>query len=323
MPPTVSRDNGICVRGDDGFEMRLDPRRGEGLFFVSHAHSDHKPSSIRDNGRIICSDETFEMLSILGLKTERAQPENVKLLDAGHIVGSRMALIEVDGKTVLFTGDFNSRKRYFLDGAKPAKCDILIMESTYSSSACRFPQIDELESSVKTWLDSVERAVLVGYNLGKAQILTAMANELGYVPACQSSVFATNRLVEKLGHKIGFYEKYSPDSENLQKVVIATPDLSDPDISRLLLEKRSNNNNGVADFTGWSTIKKKSRYGGQMSFPLSDHSGFDDLLGFVRGCSPEKIFLVHGKGADSALQKELKKEGFDVEYLSRKNKTVP
>ncbi len=83
MPLTVSLDNGICVRGDDGFEMRLDPRRGEGLFFVSHAHSDHKPSSIRGNGKMICSDETFEMLSILGLKGERAVPENVKLLDAG------------------------------------------------------------------------------------------------------------------------------------------------------------------------------------------------------------------------------------------------
>lgn len=310
MPLTVSLDNGICVRGEDGFEIRLDPRRGEGLFFVSHAHSDHKPSSIRDNGRILCSDETFEMLSILGLKGERTQPENVRLLDAGHIVGSRMALIEVDGKKVFYTGDFNARKRYFLDGAKPAKCDVLIMESTYSSRECSFPKIEDIEKDVKAWLDSVDCAVMLGYNLGKAQILTAMANELGYVPACQSSVFATNRLVEKLGHKIGFYDKYSPDSKNTNKVVIATPDLSDPDISRLL-EKSS-----VADFTGWSTIK--SKYGGQMSFPLSDHSGFDDLLGFVRGCSPEKIFLVHGRKAYSALQKELKGEGFDVEYLSRK-----
>ncbi len=311
MPPTVSLDNGICVKGDSGFEIRLDPRRGEGLFFVSHAHSDHKPSSIRDNGKIICSDETLEMLSILGLRTERAQPENVKLLDAGHIVGSRMALIEVDGKKVLYTGDFNSRKRYFLEGARPEKCNVLIMESTYSSRECSFPKIADVEKDVKAWLDSTERAVMLGYNLGKAQVLTAMANELGYVPACQPSVFATNRLVEKLGHKIGFYDRYSPDSKK-QKVVIATPDISDPDISRLLLEKSSR----VADFTGWSTLK--SGFSGKMSFPLSDHSGFDDLLGFVHGCSPEKIFLVHGKGADSALQKELEGEGFDVEYLARR-----
>lgn len=309
MPLAVSLDNGICVKGDDGgFEIRLDPRRGEGLFFVSHAHSDHKPSSIRDDGKMICSDETFEMLSILGLKAERARPENVKLLDAGHIVGSRMALIEADGKKVLFTGDFNARKRYFLEGARPEKCDVLIMESTYSSRECSFPKIEDIEKDVKAWLDSVDSAVMLGYNLGKAQILTAMANELGYVPACQSSVFATNRLVEKLGHNIGFYEKYSPDSKN-QKIVIATPDMSDPDISRLL-EKSS-----IADFTGWSTIKSRK---GRASFPLSDHSGFDDLMGFVRGCSPEKIFLVHGRKADSALQRELTGEGFDVEFLSRR-----
>lgn len=305
MPVTVSLNNGILISGEV-FGMRLDPRRAEGLFFVSHAHSDHLPRAVSPGGRLVCSDETFEMLSILGIGAKRERPANVRLLDAGHIVGSRMAMMEADGKKILYTGDFNVRPRYFLDGAKPAKCDVLVMESTYSSSECTFPEIREIERRVGEWLTRTEKAVLLGYNLGKAQVLTAMANSLGYVPACQSSVFATNRLVERLGHKLGQFERYASSGKKPQ-IVIATPDLSDPDIARLASQGFE-----FADFTGWSALYKK----GGAAFPLSDHCGFDELLGFVRSCSPEKIFLVHGRGGDSALQKELGEEGWDVERLS-------
>lgn len=315
MPSTVSLGNGILVEGDDnnnnGFKMRLDPRAmAEGTCFVSHAHSDHIPSSIAASGcGIVCSDETFRMLSILGLGAGRAMPGNVALLDAGHIVGSRMAAVEVGGKKILYTGDFNVRSRYFLEGAKPAKCDVLIMESTYSSKECAFPKVEEIERRVGEWLAKTEKAVLLGYNLGKAQILTAMANSLGYVPACQHSVFAANRLVEGLGHKLGRFERYSPFSsqDKSSGVVIATPDLSDPDIARLAGQGFE-----FADFTGWAALHPKT---GRMAFPLSDHCGFDELLGFVRSCSPEKIFLVHGRG--DALQNELEAGGWDVGRLSR------
>jgi len=63
---------------------------------------------------------------------------HVKLLESGHILGSRMILLEKDDLRVLFTGDFNTRPQLTLPatasigGLQP---DVLIMESTYGYNA--------------------------------------------------------------------------------------------------------------------------------------------------------------------------------------------
>ncbi|MBD3188506.1 MBL fold metallo-hydrolase, partial [Candidatus Bathyarchaeota archaeon] len=57
-----------------------------------------------------------------------------KLLDAGHIPGSAMVLVTMDGKNILYTGDFNTRDTRLLWGANNKdipKLDGVIIESTY------------------------------------------------------------------------------------------------------------------------------------------------------------------------------------------------
>jgi len=62
----------------------------------------------------------------------------VELLESGHILGSRMILLEKNGCRVLFTGDFNTRPQITLPASvslKGLQPDILIMESTYGYNA--------------------------------------------------------------------------------------------------------------------------------------------------------------------------------------------
>jgi len=62
----------------------------------------------------------------------------VELLESGHILGSRMILLEKDGLRVLYTGDFNTRLQLTLPTSvslKGLQPDILIMESTYGYNA--------------------------------------------------------------------------------------------------------------------------------------------------------------------------------------------
>jgi Cft2 family RNA processing exonuclease len=58
----------------------------------------------------------------------------VELIDSGHILGSRMILLEHNGLRVLYTGDLNTRPQ-LVAAAAPAlrdlQPDVLIMESTY------------------------------------------------------------------------------------------------------------------------------------------------------------------------------------------------
>lgn len=57
------------------------------------------------------------------------------VFNAGHIPGSCMYLLKVDGKRILFTSDFNTETTRLLKGAKFdfKDIDILIMESTYAN----------------------------------------------------------------------------------------------------------------------------------------------------------------------------------------------
>ncbi len=58
----------------------------------------------------------------------------VILHDAGHILGSALVDIEVEGKRILFTGDLGRRKMPIIrDPVQAAEADFLIMEATYGN----------------------------------------------------------------------------------------------------------------------------------------------------------------------------------------------
>jgi len=63
-------------------------------------------------------------------------PYHVEIYSAGHIPGSSMFLVEVEGLRILYTGDFNLEDTCLLRGADMSpfkKADVVIMEATYAS----------------------------------------------------------------------------------------------------------------------------------------------------------------------------------------------
>ena len=67
-------------------------------------------------------------------KPRKLGPYTVVLHDAGHILGSALVDIEVEGKRVLFTGDLGRRKMPIInDPVLVAEADYLIMEGTYGN----------------------------------------------------------------------------------------------------------------------------------------------------------------------------------------------
>ncbi|MFO7675362.1 MAG: MBL fold metallo-hydrolase [bacterium] len=67
-------------------------------------------------------------------KKTRLGKFTVHLHDAGHILGSAVADIEVDGRRILFTGDLGRRKMPIIrDPVQVIEADYLIMEATYGN----------------------------------------------------------------------------------------------------------------------------------------------------------------------------------------------
>jgi integrator complex subunit 11 len=90
------------------------------------------PCFSNDNIQAIC-----QRIIALPLNQPFRINEHVQLtmFYAGHVLGGTMALIESkDGKSALYTGDFNMTADRQLGAAKPPRCypDVLITESTYA-----------------------------------------------------------------------------------------------------------------------------------------------------------------------------------------------
>jgi putative mRNA 3-end processing factor len=106
----------------------------------------------------------------------------ITLLNSGHIPGSSMILLEIDGKTILYTSDFNSVQTQLMDPAIPPlnKIDALITESTYGTSD-HDPRIEVEKSfieSVNRILDSGDSQVLVpAFGVSRSQEILMVLNK--------------------------------------------------------------------------------------------------------------------------------------------------
>jgi putative mRNA 3-end processing factor len=212
---------------EDGFEAPFhvfDVPNIDGLF-LSHAHLDHTgalPLFEHYNMLcpIFCTQQTKELTKVMlkdsykiarvrhlhiayektDLKKVQAATRVVefdrpytqknilfKFLNAGHIPGSSMILVKVEGKKILYTGDFKLRSTYLMKGAETLfdknaedlkDIDVLITESTYGNKSLMNRK--EVE---KAFLDKVTDVVKKGsvivpvFSIGRAQEILMMLGQ--------------------------------------------------------------------------------------------------------------------------------------------------
>jgi putative mRNA 3-end processing factor len=146
-----------------------DPR--DGVALVSHAHGDHLYRE--PPGEAVWSELTRALAGVRrsdGVLPDRLTHPSVDILDAGHVPGSRAALIRGD-RRILYTGDVSTRDRLYLDGFDPPAADVLVVESTYGTPEYAFPPTEETRAAFADWVARQrDRPVICfGYALGRAQ----------------------------------------------------------------------------------------------------------------------------------------------------------
>ena len=166
--------NGI-VFSENGSIIHLDPKHGtnNGISFVSHAHMDHLHN--QNGGLVLTTRQTSEIAKLRGYYIDNFVEEykNFSMVDSGHILGARGLLF---GDGIFYTGDICTRQRGFLAGARVPKCKTLITECTFGLPEFVFPGIEETIKKVNGIISEVyakgKPVILLGYELGKAQILS-------------------------------------------------------------------------------------------------------------------------------------------------------
>ena len=170
------------VTNSNGKRISLDPKSLANcdFAFVSHAHTDHLyKTTVKHNSAIttLISRPTSLIAKARGYKMTNAieRYDGFELVDSGHILGSKGLLVENE---LYYTGDIATRKRAFMEPALIPPAQTLIIESTFGRPEYLFPQIEEIvhktNSIISDMYDLGVPVILMGYPLGKAQLLTAL-----------------------------------------------------------------------------------------------------------------------------------------------------
>jgi len=317
-------DDGLKLSIDES-TYHLDGRRlsRDSVNLISHAHYDHIPIKCEvDN--VVCSNITADLVNLRSrIKIKPFEHENVTLLDSGHIVGSRMFYISSEKESFLYTGDFSTRRRYFTEGAKPKKCDNLILECTFGKEEFLFPKIENIIREMKDWVNDnfiKDRSVLIfAYSLGKAQEILHHFSE--YEPYVAPTIWKVNKVFEK--HNIKFNSREFP--KNLEELDAKKPYLMiAPLESRNLKHIVYSIQHGIATcaVSGWALSPSfKYTFGLDRAFPISDHADYEELVEFVKKCSPKKVYCWHGYAEEFAYDIK-KKHGFESVPLLNKQTNI-
>ena len=312
---TVRYRDGIEIELSDGTRVVCDGESPDGdVNIVSHAHGDHLPDGERT---VVCSELTAALGSARREEPlHRSTDERVNLIPAGHVAGSRAAVItDPDGTRYCYTGDVCTRSRFYLDGFEAPDVDVLITEATYGEPEYVFPDHETVAGEIREWLGSTPEPVLLfGYALGRAQKLQLFANSAGKQVYTTDAVTRVNDAIEDHLDVRFPVQSYNEETELTDGDALVLPMTT----TRIDWIERLVEDAGAvtAGFSGWA-IDSSFRFRGNFdaAFPLSDHCDFEELCDLVAAANPEQVYTQHGSG--DTLAEHLTSEGYDATTIKQ------
>ena len=313
---TVTYRDGIEIELSDGTRVVCDADDPDGdVNVVTHAHGDHYPDG---EATAVCSPLTADLATARrDTPLHRTTDDRVELIPAGHVAGSRAALVtDPDGTRYLYTGDVCTRSRFYLDGFEPPDADVLVVEATYGDPAYVFPDHDTVAAEIRSWLASTAAPVLLlGYALGRAQKLQLLADRAG-----RDRIFTTdavrrvNEVIEAHRDVRFDVRPYEDDTTLADGDAFVVPMTS----GRINWISSLAESAGAvtAGFSGWA-IEESFKFRGDFdeTFPLSDHCDFTELLDLVDAVDPDRVYTQHG--SVTTLAEQLTDVGYDATALRR------
>ena len=296
--------DGLRLRGTP---LHLDARQPRPLCVVSHAHSDH----IACHRTAVATPETLALAEIRCGVEETIPLDyyadasvagvNLRLVPAGHVLGSAMVRAETSEGVMLYTGDFKLRPSRTVTQADPCEADVLVMESTYGKPMFRFPPwqetADRMVNLVGEALKAGRQPVVMGYSLGKAQEIVKLLTDAGFPVTEHGAVAKLSDQYERFGVDLGPRRRYAA-ADFRGKTALPLEErgvlVAPPNVSRSSFVTQFDNPLTIM-MSGWGLLKgAEFRYGVNHVLPISDHADFDELLELIDRVKPKKVYTLHG-----------------------------
>jgi len=227
-------DYGVMINHTPGFPVHVPPKEVDGVV-ITHGHLDHSGAvpifHIKEQKPVFATRLTFELAQLLisdfihlsgyylpfeylelrsmmrsavsmGYRETRTIGDmQLQLLDSGHLPGSAQALVEADGKRLVYTSDVNSIDTRLLKAADRnyGALDAFVIESTYANED--HPERTALEKEfVEKIIEVVEDGgtVLVpAFSVGRSQEIACLlaAYHFEYPITIDGMTRETNRIL--------------------------------------------------------------------------------------------------------------------------------
>ncbi len=359
-------DYGVMFDHEPGFPMHVPPKEVD-VLILTHSHLDHSGALpvfyigakiplytnrlnldltqllIQDFIHLSGYYLPFEYLELktmmqsnkhLGFGVEEKVGDmRFQLLNAGHTPGSAQALIEAEGKRLLYTSDFNITDSQLLAGATMdyGEFDAVVMESTYANED--HTERSELEKRfVESTTEVVEKGGIVlvpAFGVGRSQeiacilaahhfeypiILDGMAREASRIIMNHKEFLRDPKLFMNAMHSVDWVEGWRDRRKALKSpgVIISTAGMLKGGPAAFYVSKigkKANNAIFLVSYQipgtpgrellekGICTIDGKVRKVKALyeHFDFSSHCGASQLKEALRklGGKP-KVFVVHG-----------------------------
>ncbi len=256
-----------------------------------------------------------------------------KFFDAGHIPGSASILLRVDGKTILYTGDYNTDETMLMPKADinyGEKIDIMISESTYGdrNHPDREKQKNDFLNTIKSVINNKGSVIIPAFAVGRAQEILLILSELktnvpiyldGMAKKVYSKLLREGRFahnIDKLRRfdkKIVFMKGFNKrrDAIKSQGIFVTTSGMvSGGPVIDYIKYLWHDENNAIlltgyqAEGTGGRTLVEKGfiYLDGNKVYPkclikkydFSAHAGLNGLKRNIKNVKPDVLILNHG-----------------------------
>src|SRR6516162_4750095 len=310
-----------CEPGD----IYIDPIRPVQRAVITHGHGDHARSV---NERVLATPATIAIMrqrygeavggSLQPLpygETLATGDVTVRLVPAGHVLGSAQIVLEYRGARVVVSGDYKRRSDPTCAPFEPCFCDVFITEATFGLPVFRHPpDSHEIAKLLHSLTLFPERCHLVGvYALGKCQRVLALLRKAGYREPVylHGALIGLTELYESLGVPLGpVLPATGVAREALKGRIVLAPPAATVDLwSRRLPDPL------VAMASGWMRVRQRAKARGvELPLAISDHADWDELTATIEEVAAEEIWVTHGR--EEALVHYAAKKGCRARALA-------
>ena len=310
-----------CAPGD----LYIDPVRPVDGAVITHGHGDHARPG---NKRVLATNETLDIMRVRYGDTAAREMQSVaygeeirigdvgiRLVPAGHELGSAQVILDHRGSRAIVSGDYKRRRDPTCAPFEPVSCDVFITEATFGLPVFRHPddggEIAKLIASLELF---PERAHLVGvYALGKCQRVIRLIREAGYDRPLyiHGALTALSDLYVTHGIELGELRPTTDvDREALAgEIVLAPPSAFADRWSRRLPDPL------VVLASGWMRVRQRAKQRGvELPLIISDHADWDELIQTLDDVGAGEVWVTHG--SEEALVHAAKARGIDARALN-------